>query len=168
MDIKIGSYTIRGEILLLIVVMLWVMFGHLLFSCTHLGIEEGFELTKQIVNSVKSNNLAYTSQFSQYQPVWALPSNPRTSVSPADNLAVSDTSDVNTPFNNPPLTIKTDFAYKPYQLPPGEMDILAVTTFKPECCPNLYSNGKGCACPTEEQYNFIKERGGNNYPISDY
>jgi hypothetical protein len=171
MEIKIGSYSVdvRMEILFLMVIMLWVIGCHLFFSCTYIGVEEGFEIAKQLVGCIKENNVAYTSQFSQYQSVWSLPNtNPRSSVSPAKNLAVSnDISDINTPFNNPPLPIKTDFE-KPYQLPPGEMDILAVTTFKPECCPNLYSNSKGCACPTEEQYQFIKQRGNNNVPVSEY
>jgi len=169
MDIKIGSYTIRGEILLLIVIMTWILFGHLFFSCTRIGVEEGFEIAKQLVGVVspQSNNLAYTSQFSEYKSVWDVPSPPRTSVSPADNLAVNNLSDVNTPFNNPPLAVKTDYE-KPYQLPPGKMDILSDTKFKPECCPNLYSTGEGCACFTDDQFTFMKQRGGNNVPISDY
>ena len=168
LNIKIGSYTIRGEIVLLIIIVSWVLFGHLFCSCSKIGIEEGFEIAKQLVNGVKTNNVAYGSQFSEYQSVWTVPSSPKTTVSPANNLAVNnDLSDVNTPFNNPPLAIKTDYA-KPYQLPPGEMDILAVTTFKPECCPNLYSNSKGCACPTDAQFTFMKQRGGNNVPVSDY
>jgi len=169
MDIKVGSYTVRGEILLLMAIMTWVLFGHLFCSCTRIGIEEGFEIAKKIIQNVvpQSNNVAYTSQFSEYQSVWKVQSPPRTNVSPADNLAVNDLSDVNTPFNNPPLAVKTD--YKPtYQLPPGQMDILADTKFKPDCCPNIYSTGKGCSCFTEDQFTFMKQRGGNNYPISDY
>lgn len=169
MDIKIGSYSVRGEILLLMVIMTWILFGHLLCSCTRLGIEEGFEIAKQLISTVapQSNNVAYSSQFSEYSSVWSVPSPPRTTVSPANNLAVNDLSDINTPFNNPPLAVKTDYE-KPYQLPAGEMDILADTTFKPECCPNLYSTGKGCACFTDDQFTFLKQRGGNNVPISDY
>lgn len=169
MDIKIGSYAVRGEILLLMVIMIWILFGHLFCSCTRIGVEEGFEIAKQLVGVVspQSNNLAYTSQFSEYKSVWDVPSPPRTSVSPADNLAVNNLSDINTPFNNPPLAVKTDYE-KPYQLPPGKMDILSDTKFKPECCPNLYSTGEGCACFTDDQFTFMKQRGGNNVPISDY
>lgn len=168
MDIKIGSMTIRGEILLLIGFMGFILFAHLFGSCSRLGIEEGFEIAKQVVGLIQPNNVGYSSQFSQYPSVWAVPSPPKTDVSPANNLAINGSSDINTPFNNPPLKLDPALGYKPYQLPPGEMDILAVTKFSPKCCPNLYSNSEGCACPTVEQYNFIKERGGNNVPISEY
>jgi hypothetical protein len=42
------------------------------------------------------------------------------------------------------------------------------TAFKPECCPNTYSNSMGCACMTTAQYNYLNERGGNNVPYSQY
>ena len=171
MEIKIGvfSMNVRLEILFLMGVMIWVIACHLFFSCSYLGVEEGFEIAKQLVGCIKENNVAYTSQFSQYQSPWTLhANNPRTTVSPADNLAVNnDLSDVNTPFNNPPLELKSDYM-NPYQLPADQMDLLAVTKFKPECCPNLYSTSKGCACFTDEQYKFLKQRGNNNVPVSEY
>jgi hypothetical protein len=42
------------------------------------------------------------------------------------------------------------------------------TAFKPECCPNTYSNSMGCACMTVAQQNYLKDRGGNNVPYSEY
>ena len=42
------------------------------------------------------------------------------------------------------------------------------TPFKPECCPNTYSNSMGCACMTTKQYNYLITRGGNNVPYSEY
>jgi hypothetical protein len=42
------------------------------------------------------------------------------------------------------------------------------TKFSPKCCPNTYSTSEGCACITMPQYNYLKERGGNNVPFSDY
>lgn len=39
------------------------------------------------------------------------------------------------------------------------------TDFKPGCCANSsYSSSTGCACLSVEQYDFLKERGGNNVP----
>ena len=49
-----------------------------------------------------------------------------------------------------------------------EMLMFANTPFKPECCPNTYSKGGGCACMTAEQTNHLVTRGGNNYPVSEY
>ena len=53
-------------------------------------------------------------------------------------------------------------------LPEGEMDFFANTPFKPECCPNTYSNSKGCACMTGDQYNYLIMRASNNVPYSEY
>jgi hypothetical protein len=59
---------------------------------------------------------------------------------------------------------------KPQQvpLPNSQMLMFANTQFKPSCCPNAYSNSSGCACMTVDQYNWLKLRGGNNTPYSEY
>jgi len=57
---------------------------------------------------------------------------------------------------------------QPVPLPEGELLMFANTPFKPECCPNTYSNSMGCACMTGEQYNYLVLRGGNNVPYSQY
>lgn len=53
-------------------------------------------------------------------------------------------------------------------LPEGEMDFFANSEFKPECCPNTYSNSSGCWCGTSQDYNYLTTRGGNNVPYSEY
>ena len=57
---------------------------------------------------------------------------------------------------------------QPVPLPEGEMLMFANTPFKPECCPNTFSNSSGCACMTGSMYNYLVERGGNNIPYSEY
>ena len=57
---------------------------------------------------------------------------------------------------------------QPVPLPEGELLMFANTPFKPECCPNTYSNSTGCACMTTDQYNYLVVRGGNNVPYSEY
>ena len=42
MNISIGSYKVRVEILVAIVVVFWVMFGHLLCGCCKMNLFEGF------------------------------------------------------------------------------------------------------------------------------
>ena len=59
-------------------------------------------------------------------------------------------------------------AKQPIPLPEGELSMFANTPFKPECCPNTYSNSMGCACMTGDQYNYLIMRGGNNVPYSEY
>jgi len=66
--------------------------------------------------------------------------------------------------------VKKFLARKQQQLPlpEGQMDFLANSEFKPECCPNTYSNSMGCWCGTSQDYNYLITRGGNNVPYSEY
>jgi hypothetical protein len=57
---------------------------------------------------------------------------------------------------------------QPIPLPEGQLDMFATTKFKPQCCPNMYSNSMGCACMTTKQYKYLIDRGGNNVPYSEY
>ena len=43
----------------------------------------------------------------------------------------------------------------------GSLDILADNSFKPSCCPSLYSSSSGCACISPEQMKYMNQRGGN-------
>ncbi len=58
--------------------------------------------------------------------------------------------------------------HQPVPLPEGEMLLFANTKFAPEFCPNTYTTSSGCAEMTSEQYNYLKNRGGNNVPYSEY
>lgn len=66
--------------------------------------------------------------------------------------------------------VKAFLERKPTQvpLPEGEMFMFANTEFKPECCPNTYSNSSGCACMDSNSYNYLITRGSNNIPYSEY
>lgn len=66
--------------------------------------------------------------------------------------------------------VKQFLERKPTQvpLPEGEMFMFANTEFKPECCPNTYSNSSGCACMDANSFNWLKIRAGNNVPYSEY
>ena len=52
MELSIGSYKLRLEICLLIIVIGWVMFGHLLCSCSHVSMQEGFETAKLVTDAM--------------------------------------------------------------------------------------------------------------------
>jgi hypothetical protein len=69
---------------------------------------------------------------------------------------------------NPAVKAFLDRPKQTLPLPEGEMNFFANTQFKPECCPNVYSNSQGCACMTGEQYNYLILRSGNNVPYSEY
>lgn len=165
--IKIGRYEIRGELLILIAIMSWIIITSTCFSCLKVkfGVEEGFEMIKNVVehgaDPMKKDAILYNPA----TPLLYKDLNvyPRTEASPADNLATSATigSTIGAEY-------KPADGYKPIKFPADSMDILATTTFKPECCPSVYSGSGGCACLTDEQRTFFAQRGGSNYPIAEY
>lgn len=151
MEISIGSYKFRVEILILIVIVFWIMFGHMLCSCCTFNYKEGF---------VGSNNAASGPEFAGAKsPDWIM--NPSTWSMPT--LSYS-------PGATPSAGVKAiwDRPKQPIPLPEGELDMFATTPFKPECCPNTYSNSMGCACMDLKSYNYLRQRGGNNVPYSEY
>ena len=74
------------------------------------------------------------------------------------------------PGTKPDAGVKAiwDRPKQPIPLPEGEMFFWATTAFKPECCPSYMSTSTGCACMTVDQYNYLRDRGGNNVPYSVY
>ena len=52
----------------------------------------------------------------------------------------------------------------PIPLPEGELFFFADTKFNPESCPGTYSNSMGCAAMSQQQYNYLMMRAGNNSP----
>ena len=169
--IKIGPYEVRGELLVLIAIMLWIIIASTCFSCLKIkfGVEEGFEMIKNVVENGADPMKKDTILYNPATPLMSKDLNvyPRTTVSPADNLA-SIAVNGETIATSVGAEYKPTAGYKPLQLPADSMDILATTSFKPECCPSVYSNGGGCACMTDAQRTFFAERGGSNYPISEY
>jgi hypothetical protein len=180
MDISIGSYKFRLEILILIVVVFWIMFGHMLCSCCLISFKEGMDVMtgKQTIGKlidskapmsaqpvkkegfVGSNNTAYGPEFAGAKtPDYIM--NPSTWSMPT--LTYS-------PGTTPDAGVKAiwDRPKQPIPLPKDELDMFATTEFKPECCPNAYSSSTGCACMTVQQYNALRNRFGNNVPYSEY
>jgi hypothetical protein len=47
MEITIGSYKCRLEICILIVIVFWVMFGHVMCSCCTISMQEGLDIMKR-------------------------------------------------------------------------------------------------------------------------
>ena len=153
MEISIGSYKCRLEILILIVILLWILFGHLLCSCSNVNMMEGLKM-------MGGNNTAYGPEFSSSKtPGYIM--NPSTWSMPTLTYSPGTAPDagVQAIWNRPK---------QPIPLPKDELDMFATTQFKPECCPNAFSSSTGCACMTVEQLNYLNSRGGNNVPYSEY
>ena len=182
MDISIGSYKFRLEIVVLIIIAFWVMFGHMLCSCCNVSFKEGFAAA-QIAYNGASNALSANGSYvlpkiantegfvgannSANGPEFAANNSPDWIRNPK---LWSKPTLLYTPGKKPSPGVKAiwDRPKQPIPLPTGEMYFWATTPFKPECCPSYMSSSTGCACITVDQYNYLKERGGNNVPYSEY
>ena len=178
MDISIGSYKFRLEIVLLIVFLLIVMFGHTLCACSTTGLMEGMTSNTE---ETKEEKDAREKKAVTADPKKEGFSNYKTNAGPqfAENAAPDYYMDPNkwaqpslvyTAGTTPDAGVQAiwDRGKNEKPLAEGEMDFFANTDFKPECCPNTYSNSMGCACMSVGNYNKLITRGGNNVPYSEY
>ena len=151
MELLILGHKFRGIILILILVVFWILFGHLLCSCCKVNFgSEGFTSANTNYGESSKYTLGDYSKVNTYN--WGMP-----------NLTVTPGKPLNQSVSN-----LLNREPQPLPLPEGEMLMFANTPFKPECCPNTYSNSSGCACMTTQQYNYLVERGSNNVPYSEY
>lgn len=175
MEISIGSYQFRLEILVAIVIVFWIMFGHLLCGCCKVNLFERMTaqtkiaMTNMLDASTKAlkfegftgaNNSAMGPEFAGARtPDYIM--NPSTWSMPTLTYSPGTKPDagVKSIWNRPK---------QPIPLPEGQLDMFATTPFAPQCCPNAYSSSMGCACMTVDQYNYLQERGSNNVPYSEY
>ena len=201
MDISIGSYKFRLEIIVLIVIVSWILYGHLLCGCSRVSFMEGFAVITETYVGTNSksppNRESPSSSSSSGQPpkgVQYYMTHPEKGVAyehftNANNSAMGpEFAGARTPdyimnpstWSMPTLTYSPgttpdagvkaiwDRPKQPIPLPKDELDMFATTPFKPECCPNAYSSSMGCACMTVDQYSYLRERGANNVPYSEY
>lgn len=201
MEISIGSYKFRVEILVAIVIVFWIMFGHMLCGCCKVNLFEamtnGTPAKKAVAVGVYRNNNMDTSDTTPSDSFTPLTGNSTGSMSTntmegftganytsmGPEFAGAKTPDyIMNPstWSMPTLTYspgtKHDAGVKaiwdrpkqPIPLPEGELDMFSTTPFKPECCPSAFSTSTGCACITVDQYNYLRDRGGNNVPYSEY
>jgi hypothetical protein len=188
MDISILGYKLNVEILILIGVVYLILVGHTVCGCSSVnGIREGLENIasgKKLTASPSASTLG-TQDSSGVQHTTPTTSegftgsNTNYGLSAPYNLAIDKSVNTSSWFT-PNLTISPGQPLsqgaknilgrpqQPIPLPEGELLMFANTPFKPECCPNTYSTGSGCACMTVGQYNYLINRGGNNVPYSEY
>jgi hypothetical protein len=189
MEISIGSYKFRLEILILIVVVFWIMFGHVLCSCCRVSMFEGLTTIAGTVtpgrkiaaaNLMVNNNQATTDTSSTTTTEGFVGAN---NVASGPEFAGAKTPDyimnpstwarptlTYSPGTKPDAAVKAiwDRPKQPIPLPEGQLFFWETTPFKPECCPSYMSSSMGCACMTVDQYNYLRDRGGNNVPYSEY
>lgn len=157
MNISIFGFTFRLEVLLIIVLLWWIMWGHVLCSCSRGNslLEDFSNINKASFDYTMKNFKEGFSQIKTNGP------NTNSWFTPKLTYTKGDT---------PNKAVQSILNRKQQQLPlpEGQLDFLASVPFKPECCPNAYSNSSGCACMTAKDYNYLINRGGNNVPYSEY
>jgi hypothetical protein len=218
MEITVLGVKLRIGVIILIVVLYWLLWGHVLCCCSRVGLLEGLEDMAGAVTGDQKKNThvavidgpaeASVSTSTTTNPAMSAANlntdatpvaatvNPQVSnITPltegfvgantnygqSSSYSLSNNKGVNTSsWFTPNLTYKKggkegkgvqnilNRPKQPIPLPEGEMLMFANTEFKPECCPNAYSNSTGCACMDVGQYNYLINRGGNNVPYSEY
>jgi hypothetical protein len=194
MDISIGPYKFRLEILILIGLLLWVIFGHVVCSCSRVGLMEGYKVMTDAADAADASikkqvaQKEMTGENSDGESATTVTVNAKAGTENFANLGnfspdyqSANYQGANTASWSMPTLDYTkggkldagaqailDRPKQPIPLPEGELDMFATTEFKPECCPNTYTNGSGCACMTMEQAQNLWNRGGNNVPYSEY
>lgn len=170
MDISIFGFKLNLEILILIGVVYLILIGHTLGGCSNYGLMESLEMMNNKVKNIDD-----------VQPITENFTGANTNYGESSSFDLTNDTPLNTAswsaqnmtvVPGQPLSqgVKDFLAREPQQvpLPEGEMLMFANTPFKPECCPNTYSNSSGCACMTGPQYNALITRFGNNVPYSEY
>jgi len=177
MEISIGAYKVRVVILLAIIVVFWVMFGHILCGCCKLNLFEGIVMRTGFVSKIPGQGIApgkrkttegFTgANITSMGPEFAGTKTPDYIMNPSTWSMPTLTY---SPGTTPDAGVKAiwDRPKQPIPLPEGQLSFFATTEFKPECCPNTYSTSTGCACMDLNSYNFLRERGGNNVPYSEF
>ena len=178
MEISIGSYKFRVEILVAIVIVFWIMFGHMLCGCCRVNVFEAMTngptpakkmaAATAIYNSNNGTTEGFTgANNSAMGPEFAGARTPDYIMNPSTWSMPTLTY---SPGTKPDAGVKAIWGRpkQPIPLPEGQLDMFATTPFAPECCPNAYSSSMGCACMTVDQYNYLRERGSNNVPYSEY
>ena len=169
--------TLRVEIIILIAIVLFILWGHVICSCSKVSLVEG-------VSSVIS---FLTPNQHQYQLETTFPTmnegftGANTNYGQSAPFSLTKNKPINTTsWFTPNLSYAAGATpgkgaekilnrpAQPIPLPEGEMLMFATTEFKPECCPNAYSTSTGCACMDMNSYNYLINRGGNNVPYSEY
>jgi hypothetical protein len=185
MDISIFGFKLNVEILILIGVVYLILVGHLFCGCCNYNLMESFDTEESVMSggvesdmSMENSNLA--TQVAPEELTEGF-TGANTNYGESSQYDLTNDNPINTSsWNAQNMTVVPgqplsagvkDFMARepqPVPLPEGELFMFANTPFKPECCPNTYSNGSGCACMTGNQYNSLILRGGNNVPYSEY
>lgn len=184
MYMNILGIKISIELIILFIVIYLVMAVHTVCGCSKVGFKEALETMsggkKNTTGTTESKKPTPSSSSSTKVKKEGFVGSIKSTIYPS-NYKLGDYSEVDTfSWVQPSLVVTSgdpvsssvrnilNRQAQTTPLPEDSMSMFANTKFKPECCPNTYSNSSGCACMTSEQANTLKLRGNNNIPYSEY
>ena len=187
MEVKLLGTVFRLEIIIIAVIAVFLLLAHSVCSCCFWkkGCKKGHNHNQQQEHNEHNEHHPQKEGFTPANTNYGESSSYTLGQTRASHPNTWGTSDMmvtpgTTTWGQPNLTIAPG---KPISqgaqdiinrkgpslpLPEGELLLFSNTEFKPECCPNSYSNGSGCACMNPSTYNYLILRGGNNIPYSEY
>ena len=136
MELKIFGYQCRLEIIIVCLAVGFILGSHLLCSCSKIGVQEGMAVMGAALDWSMGGDVpnSWTTKAEKY----------------SNSMEYSSADSKWSQYKGTPVP-----------LPEGQMSMFADNEFKPECCPSTYTSSSGCACITQEQVNYINQRGGN-------
>ena len=149
MEIKIFGYEVRIEVVIACVIIGMVMGLVMFCDCFQYSLIEGMTSKKHTKKNRKegftnlNNNDLHIDN--SYTMGWV-----QTAKRYADGMG----------YENKLNSYKNNVG-TPVPLPEGQLFFFADNKFKPECCPSTYSDSMGCACLSQDQVDYINQRGGN-------
>ena len=166
MHLSLFGWKVDVRVLLLIAVVYFILVGHTLGGASNYTLLEGMDMMK------KGQKVPLLDMSSLQPSVSGVSASAKTSGASSGkegfaglNVPEVDTSTWGLPGGTRAQGYESNASA---ELPEGEMFMFANTPFKPECCPNTYSNSSGCACMSNKQYDALTTRYGNNVPFSEY
>lgn len=136
MEIQILGQKLRVEVLILILLLGYLLWGHVLCSCSKISLKEGLALIGAPV-SYHMGDGVYGSWENKPELKYNGPNDWYKSLE--GNVAP-----------DPKKFVES-----------GRLEFLADNKFDPKCCPSFYSGDMGCPCISPEQMKYLNSRGGN-------
>lgn len=136
MEMKLFGMQCRLEIIIISLIVGAILGCHLLCSCSKISFKEGMALMGASTDwqMGEGQSTSWQNKANQY----------------ASSMGYSEQRSKYSQYSGTPVP-----------LPEGQMFMFADNKFKPECCPSTYTSSTGCACITQEQVDYINQRGGN-------
>lgn len=156
MELKLFGYEARLEIVVACVIIGMIAGLFMFCDCFQYGIIEGMTPNDK---SKKANN---GKKASVTEPFVNL-SNNELNIDDSYTMGWVQTAKryASGMGNKNRLNTYKDNVGTPVPLAEGELFFFADNKFKPECCPSTYSSSTGCACLSQDQVDYVNQRGGN-------